>query len=285
MPELPEVQTIVNDLQAIVGKKITGFWSDFEKAIKTEGFLKKVTGKKIISIFRSGKNIIISLESKDFIVLHLKMTGQLLLKTNIRKNDIPSSKYDKHIHHIFLLDKNHQLHFSDIRKFGTLEAVNQSDLAKKVSQKGLDPFSEQYNFKNFKKLLERTANPHPPAGGGGKNLKQFLMDQTIISGIGNIYASEIPFEAKISPLRKIDLLSEQEAKTLFHSIKKILTKAIKLRGTSFSDYRDSSGKKGAFQNCLNVYKRNGQKCRSCATIVEKITIGQRSTFYCPACQR
>jgi len=280
MPELPEVQTIVNDLQTIVGKKITGFWSDFEKAIRTKDFEKKVIGKKIASVFRSGKNIIIQLDSGAAIVLHLKMTGQLLVKTKGEKlklkNSADSEKYAKYVHHVFYLDKNDKLNFSDIRKFGTLELVSEDALKKKISEKGLDPFSPEYSFKNFKILLGRAKN---------KNLKQFLMDQSFVSGIGNIYASEIPFEAKISPLRKIDLLSKQEEKTLFHSIKKILTKAIKLRGTSFSDYRDSSGKKGSFQNFLKVYKKNGQKCKRCATMVEKITIGQRSTFYCPVCQK
>jgi formamidopyrimidine-DNA glycosylase len=274
MPELPEVQTIVNDLQSIVGMKITGFWSDFGKAVKTKNFAKKITGQKIKKIFRSGKNIIIALNTADSIIIHLKMTGQLLTEKHISKAD--HEKYSKHIHHVFYLGKNYSLNFSDIRKFGTLEVVDAKSLLKKISAKGLDPFSAEYTFRNFQKLLQRAKN---------KNIKQFLMDQSFVSGIGNIYASEIPFDTKLSPLKKVSLLSSAETKKLFISIKKILSKAIKLRGTSFSDYRDGSGKKGAFQNFLKVYKRNGQKCKRCATIIEKITIGQRSTFYCPVCQK
>ena len=274
MPELPEVQTVVNDLQSLVGKKITGFFSNFKKAVKTEGFEKKILEKRILTVFRSGKNIVITLENYESIVVHLKMTGQLLFRKTLDKKT--ETKYEKHIHHTFELGKDHVMYFSDIRKFGTLELLDKETLNKKISEKGLDPFSDAYTLPNFKKLLERAKN---------KNLKQFLMDQTFIAGIGNIYASEIPFAIKISPLRKIGDLSSREEKVLFDSIQKILAKAIRLRGTSFSDYRDSAGKKGAFQNFLKVYKRNGQKCNTCDTIIKKIVIGQRSTFYCPSCQK
>lgn len=285
MPELPEVQTIVNDLQKIISDTIIGFWSDFKKAISVkinnEDFEKIVTHKKIINIFRNGKNIIIELEKKYFIIIHLKMTGQLLLSQNFQFPasgfQIPKqNKYDKHVHHIFKFKKNGELKFSDIRKFATLEIVDEKIFKEKSEQKGLDPFSKKYTLKNFTTLINKNSK---------KNLKQFLMNQSIISGIGNIYASEIPFDAKISPLRKINSLSELEIKELFNSIKKILQKAIKLRGTSFSDYRDSSGEKGSFQNFLKVYKRNSQKCKNCDTIIKKVAVEQRSTFYCSHCQK
>ncbi|MDD5396908.1 MAG: bifunctional DNA-formamidopyrimidine glycosylase/DNA-(apurinic or apyrimidinic site) lyase [Candidatus Moranbacteria bacterium] len=281
MPELPEVQTVVNDLQKIVDNKIINFWSDFEKAIKAptdkKKFAKNILGQKITRVFRGGKNIILTLQNKSAIIVHLKMTGQLLLKISNPKSQMSKekNKYDNYIHHIFYLDNKATLNFSDIRKFGTLELVDEKTLSKKLEEKGLDPFSEQYTFANFQNLLERGKN---------KNLKQFLMDQSYVAGIGNIYASEIPFDIKTSPLRKINSLNSVEAKKLFGSIKKILSQAIELRGTSFSDYRDSSGKKGSFQNFLKVYKRDGQKCKRCDTIIEKSVIGQRSTFHCPKCQ-
>jgi formamidopyrimidine-DNA glycosylase len=274
MPELPEVQTVVNDLQKIIRDKIIDFWSDFPKGIKTKKFAEDIKEKKITTIFRGGKNIIIELENKSAIIAHLKMTGQILLEDHAEKND--RQKYSKHIHHVFYLKKQGRINFSDIRKFGTLELVDEITLKKILEAKGLDPISSNYTFENFIILLQKSKK---------MNLKQFLMDQSLIAGIGNIYASEIPFDVKISPLRKIDSLTAAESKKLFTSIKKILEKAIKLRGTSFSDYRDSKGKKGAFQNFLKVYKKNGQKCKKCDTMVEKIIIGQRSTFYCPKCQK
>lgn len=289
MPELPEVQTVVNDLQTIVGDSITGFWSDFEKGIKTKEFGKKITGQEIIRIFRSGKNIVITLKNGHSIIVHLKMTGQLLLKVESGKlkveNNKDADKYEKYVHHIFYLGKNHTLNFSDIRKFGTLELADEKTLAEKISTKGLDPFSVEYTFKNFQLLLVRGKNKTSHSRVTGKNLKQFLMDQSFISGIGNIYASEIPFDAKLSPLRKINSFNTVESKKLFSSIKKILSKAIKLRGTSFSDYRDANGKTGSFQKFLKVYGKAGKKCPTCDTIVHKVIIGQRSTFYCPKCQK
>ena len=274
MPELPEVQTIVNDLQILIGDTITGFFSDFKKAIKSDDFERKIVGKKIKTVERLGKNIIIELSDKNFIVAHLKMTGKLILaarpKSNIKRQE------EKHLHHIFILQKNGTLEFHDIRKFATLELANASKITEIKNSKGIDPFSKDFTFQNFSKIIKNKEN---------KSVKSFLMNQTAVSGIGNIYASEIPYDCRISPLRKINSLQKVEIKSLYKSILKILSLAIEMRGTSFSDYRDANGKRGGFQEYLTVYGKAGKKCQVCDTMIEKNVVEQRSTFHCPKCQK
>jgi formamidopyrimidine-DNA glycosylase len=270
MPELPEIQTIVNDLQQIIGDHITGFVSYWPKSIKNSSvkkFATNISGRKILGIERIGKNIAIALASGNIILIHLKMTGQLVLD-----NKNADTKYARHI---FYLKRNGALEFRDIRKFGTLEIIDDKKLAAIREDRGVDPFSKYFTLKKFSALLDKQKN---------KVIKAVLMDQQVVAGIGNIYASEILFEAKILPMRKTNSLKTEEIKKLYQSIKKILRKAVLLRGTSSSDYRDVQGEKGQFQDHLKVYQRAGKKCVKCATIVEKLIIGQRSTFYCPHCQ-
>ncbi|EKD58780.1 MAG: hypothetical protein ACD_56C00053G0002 [uncultured bacterium] len=275
MPELPEVQTIVNDLQILTGDTITGFWTNFTKAIKSDDFEEKIKGQKIAGVKRLGKNIVIELANDTFIVAHLKMTGKLLL-SNQKLITSNQKIQTKHLHHVFSLQKNGALEFHDIRKFATLELADKKRLSEIESGKGINPLSKEFTLKKFTELIEVRKN---------KSIKSFLMDQTAISGIGNIYASEIPYDAKLNPIRKLQTLSETERKSLFKSTLKILVKAISKRGTSFSDYRDAKGKKGEFQNYLKVYKKAGKSCAKCATIIEKNVIEQRSTFHCPTCQQ
>lgn len=271
MPELPEVQTIVNDLQILAGDKFTGFWTNFEKAIKSNDFEKKLIGQKIKSVQRISKNIVFELSDEKFLILHLKMTGKLILS---HQSSVISNQ--KHLHHVFSLQKNGTIEFHDIRKFATLEIITKEKLLKMTEEKGIDPLSKDFTFTKFKTLSKKYTN---------KNIKSFLMDQKVISGIGNIYASEIPHEAKLNPFRKMNSLSEAELQILHGSIIKILKRAVKLRGTSFNDYRDAKNLRGSFQNHLKVYKKAGKNCAKCGTIIEKSVVEQRSTFHCPTCQK
>ncbi len=167
------------------------------------------------------------------------------------------------------------MEFHDIRKFATLEMVDAKKIQQLSQARGLDPFAENFTLQNFEKTIFSKKN---------KSVKSVLMDQTLISGIGNIYASEIPYDAKLNPLRKIAGLKKEEVSSLYKSILKILTRAIKMRGTSISDYRDASGQKGGFQNQLKVYGKAGKNCIKCDTMIEKNIVEQRSTFHCPTCQ-
>jgi len=271
MPELPEVQTIVSDLhQTIIGQKIVNFETAWEKALKNTSlseFKKTILSQKITDIQRRGKNILIFLENDWVILVHLKMTGQLIFQNKPSKNKI--------LRHNFFLESGF-LEFRDVRKFGSLNLVKKADLEKYFEKLGIDALNPKFTTQKLTKILQKNKT---------KNLKSVLLEQNLITGIGNIYASEILFEAKINPHRQTGSLSAIEINQLHRAIKKILRKAVRMRGTSDSDYLDGYGHKGHFQEVLQVYRKNGQKCPICGTIIEKSTIGQRSTFYCPHCQK
>jgi len=295
MPELPEVQTIISDLnKKIKGDTITGFWSDHKKAIKNNfgDFIKGIKGRKILEAERIGKNIFINLSGGKTIYIHLKMTGHLLVKTQITNNKSQTkSKFfedrvNQYVHHVFYLGENKKMEFSDLRKFGKIVLVDTDKIKelKEIKNLGVDAMDDEVTLGKFQEILSKKS----ARGGlayGEKKIRDVLMDQNIISGIGNIYASEILFDAKILPARKVGQLKKSEIKAIRNSIKKVLNKAIKLRGTSDSDYRDTSGAPGGFQKVLRVYRRTGKKCVRCGTIVKRIKMGQRSAFICPRCQR
>jgi formamidopyrimidine-DNA glycosylase len=292
MPELPEVQTIVSDLnKKIKGDTITGFWSDWKKSVKmpVEKFAKEIRGKKILGASRIGKNIFLNLLGGKTIYIHLKMTGHLLVKFPPKadqpraekvkscKKDYFSEKVNQYIHHAFHLKSGRTLEFSDLRKFGkiVLADTNKTGEIKEIRNLGIDAMGSDFTFEKFNEILDNRKT----------RIKLLLVDQGKIAGIGNIYVSEILFEAGILPSRPAHKINETERKKLFAAIKKVLERAIKLRGTSDSDYRDTAGAPGKFQEVLKVYRRSGKKCPHCGTMVQREKMGQRGTFFCPRCQK
>jgi formamidopyrimidine-DNA glycosylase len=294
MPELPEVQTTVDGLNKKIKKRrITGVWFGAPKLVKKPGpkdLEKQIKGSKIIEVKRRGKNILIYLDKGNLLLIHMKMTGHLLYgKWKIKK--APKGKYEilslvrgpmqekvnDYIRAIFYLDNGFQFALSDLRKFAKMvfgkaeEMENSPELAKL----GPDPTDKNFTFKKFKEAIK---------GRRGK-IKQVLMDQGIISGIGNIYSDEILWFAKINPLRSAGELGEAELKRAYFGTKKILKKALKLGGTSTSDYRNFSGKPGLYSKELMVYGKEGEPCPHCATEIKRMKIGGRSAHYCPHCQR
>lgn len=290
MPELPEVQTVVSDLnQKIKGDKITDFWSEWPKAIKGQSlaaFKKEIIGRKILGARRVGKNIFVDLSGdplhpsrgKKTLYLHLKMTGHLLIKEKNKDSQYFADRVNQYIRHKFFLGKNKALEFSDVRKFAKIVLDDTAKIAnlKEIQALGVDAVSPEFTFKKFNELLEK--KPKMPIG-------ILLMEQNLIAGIGNIYRSEILFVAGVLPERKNETLTAGERKKVFQATGRILRKAIKLRGTSESDYRDTAGAPGSFQKVLQVYKRHGKKCFKCATIVVRKKMAQRSVFFCPGCQK
>jgi len=299
MPELPEVQTVVSDLnKKIKGDTITGFWSDWPSTIKNstlDKFKKNIIGRKILGARRLGKNMFIDLSGNKTLYIHLKMTGHLLVKNilphpakatlsskerglggEVEKNYF-DDKVNNYIHHIWNLGKEKTLEFSDVRKFAkiVLDDTEKINNLKEIKALGIDAMSPQFTFQKFESILNQ--RKHRPVG-------LVLMEQEKIAGIGNIYRSEILFDAGIDPRKKNGELKPTEKKKIFNSTKKILKKAIEMRGTSDSDYRDTSGAPGNFHKVLKVYKKTGQKCRRCDTIIKRIKMGQRSVFFCPQCQ-
>lgn len=300
MPELPEVQTIVNDLNnKVKGLSITDVWTDWPKYFKRskgrfDGFKKVVRNKKIEKVWRLGKNIIFDLSGDKKMLIHQKMTGHLLIGRWQIKNNKPvvlekgllAEKVNDYIHAIFYLSGSpsskvgagKMMGFSDLRKFGKILTASKKDFAvlDDVKKVGPDPLQKGFGFAQLKSLVTKKRGP----------IKKVLMDQNVISGIGNIYADEILFVSKIHPLTKIESLDDKKLKIIFEASKKILKKAIRLRGTSTSDYRDTAGKKGGYGNVRLVYQREGEKCPNrCGGIIKRIKVGGRSAHFCSNCQK
>jgi len=292
MPELPEVETIVRDLKKkIIGRTIKAAWFDAPKLIKPSAKnLQKIKGLKIEDIKRRAKNILIYLSDKKLLLIHQKLTGHLLYgKWKIKK--IQNSKFkvqsllkgpleedvNNYIHLIFYLDNGWQMALSDLRKFAKILFGSQEEIEnlEEIKKLGPEPLEKSFDFKKFKEVITRKS---------GK-IKQVLMDQNVIAGIGNIYSDEILWEAKIHPFRAVKSLSEDDLKKIFLSLKKILSEALRLRGTSVSDYRDPAGKKGYYEVRRRVYQREGEKCRRCSALIKRVKIAGRSAHFCPKCQK
>ena len=229
------------------------------------------------------------------------MTGHLLVKLHLASalslarrgskgevgKDYFTDKVNQYIHHIWTLKNSAKggsasggktMEFSDLRKFGKIVLDNTKKISelKEVKALGVDAMSLEFTLKKFEEILNRKNN---------KPLGLVLMEQELIAGIGNIYRSEILFEAGILPTRLVKNIKSPEIKKLYLAIQKVLRKAIKLRGTSDSDYRDTAGAPGSFQKALKVYKRSGKKCLKCGKIILRGKMGQRSVFHCSRCQK
>lgn len=307
MPELPEVETIVSDLNKILpGLIIRDFWCNAKNIIKQpksfNKFKNDITGKKILKISRRGKNILIEISDSLIILVHQKMTGHLLFgkyQTVSQKSKIKSPKlknniiwetaeagplrddpYNRFIHMVLTLSNEKHLVLSDVRKFAKVMLINKNDLENFPDLKNLgpEPLEKDFTLKEFQKILGKT--------GKNKKIKQFLMEQKNIVGIGNIYADEILWQAGVNPLRNSGDLNEKDIENIFNAIKEVLKTAIKAGGDSMSDYRRPSGEKGNYQNMQNAYRQTGKLCKkNDGGIIKRIKLGQRSTHFCPVHQK
>lgn len=271
MPELPEVETTVKGLQKVLNRTFVDVWTDTPKLIKKPSsfalFRKRIKDKKIKKIYRRGKNIIFNLSDDYSLLIHQKMTGHLLYD-KWGKND----RYNSYIHLKFTLDNGKTLALSDLRKFAKVQLQKTKSLLEELSSLGPEPL--KISFEQFKNLFEKRR---------GK-IKKVLMNQNIIVGIGNIYADEILWETKIHPFKDVSEITDEEFKKIYIATKRILKKALELGGTSTSDYRDVHGKKGSFGDIRKAYRREGEKCSRCGTIIKRKKIDTRSTCFCPKCQ-
>ncbi len=270
MPELPEVETVKEALRnCVLGKVINSVDVYYEKILENiskDDFCKVLKGQKIIDIDRYGKYLIFKL-SKGFIVSHLRMEG---------KYHYDMRQHDKHTHIVFNFEDETNLAYHDVRKFGKMNYFDlNTDIynVKPLSKLGLEPFLMKDGTKLYEKLKKCK-----------KPIKQVLLDQEIIAGIGNIYADEICFYSKISPFRLACDLSKYECDLIVENAKKVLTFAIKLGGSTVKSYQSAHGIDGKFQNELAVYSKQGQTCKVCGSIIVKTKIAQRGTHYCPKCQ-
>jgi len=296
MPELPEVETTVRELnKKILGLKIKDVWTDWAKMIKRpknfNDFKKEIIGRKIERVERRGKNILFQLSGDKTMLIHQKLTGHLLVGKwqLVGKKWKPlikgplEEKVNDYIHLMFYLSNSIKggastmLALSDLRKFAKVLVVDTEDLIelKDIKNLGPDPLAKEFTFEKFKEALKNKR---------GK-IKQVLMDQEVIAGIGNIYSDEILFEARVHPFKDISKLPEKELKAIYRAMNKILKKAIKAKGESISDFRRTSGEKGGFDSLRKVYRREGEKCPCCGAIIQRIKLAGRSAHFCPKCQR
>jgi len=279
MPESPEVQTTVAGLETkVLNRTFVDVWHDWYKFPE-----KELKGKKILKVWRRAKNIIFDLSDNHSLLVHQKMTGHLLLGNWVLENKkwVPVKRgllddpYNRFLHLIFFLDNGKMLALSDARKFAKVQIYKKDDLLKELGKLGPEPLEKNFTFEKFKSCL---------ASRRGR-VKQVIMDQSVIAGVGNIYASEALWVAKIHPEKRVEKLSDKELKSLYEAITKVLKLGVKLGGESFSDYRKPDGSKGDFDTERKAYQREGQKCHRCGTKIKRLVLGQRSSFYCPHCQK
>lgn len=269
MPELPEVETVRKSLEdTIINKKIVQVEVFYPKVLQGIQNGEEVLQEKSFSkILRRGKYLLLLLKPNGVLLCHLRMTGKLSYQETL--------VLKKHDHLVFALDEG-WLIYSDIRKFGGLVYYETLEEAKaSIGHLGKEPLSENFTPEYL----------YQKSRGKKKALKAFLLDQSIIAGIGNIYADEILFRAKLRPMKPSLELTKEDCERLVFSIKIILEDAIILGGSSIQNYSDALGKKGSFQEKHEVYGRSNQACKVCQHVLEKIQVVGRTTTYCPNCQR
>ena len=273
MPELPEVETVVRDLRPHVLGCILGRVTVSRQALRrpwSAAWSRLLTGRKVREVTRRGKWILLGLEGGLVLVIHLGMTGQL----KVMPADAPR---ENHTHAIFPLgDGQTQLRFRDIRRFGSLTLFPDEQALQRFFEKsGLGPEPFELELRGFRERLRTTQ----------RSLKAVLLDQRIVAGVGNIYADESLFEARLHPAHLGRDTSAAEARRLQAAIVSVLTRAIDRRGSSIRDYVGGSSLKGQYQDEFRVYGRTGEPCPRCRRPIERLRLAGRSTHYCPRCQK
>lgn len=271
MPELPEVETIVRDLARLLpGAKIgdvTVEKADLIDGNTPKGFAAKLKGRTIRGVERRAKNIVVDLGG-DRLLVNLGMTGRLLVA---RAGEPDPS----HLGVRIALDRGRELRYHDVRRFGRLWTLPEAAWREWDGELGVEPLSDAFSDAW---LVEA-------AGRSRVAIKTWMMDQARVVGVGNIYASEALFHARVDPRRPANGLDAAELGRVRNGVRHVLQAAIDHRGTTFLDYRDAQGEEGGFASRLQVYDREGQPCPRCGGVIERIVQGGRSTFFCPACQR
>lgn len=287
MPELPEVETIRRGLaRSVLDKKIKAIQINWPPAVKTDltDFVSSLSDSSINQIDRKGKLLIFELTGeKKFLLVHLKMTGQLIYQLGKQMvagghklSETDWQVPNKQTRVIFKFADKSTLYFNDSRKFGYLKIVDRAAKDKIAAGFGVEPLSPAFTLKKIKEILK----------GKKTSLKALLLNQALVAGIGNIYADEICFAAGVKPSRPASQLTDAEIKKLYRCSQSILRQAIKYGGTTWRDFIDHNGKKGNFTNYLKVYGQAGQSCARCRKgVIKKIKVAGRGTCYCPSCQR
>jgi formamidopyrimidine-DNA glycosylase len=286
MPELPEVEIVRQSLNKNIKQKRVKkvIVRNSNLRIKLPSNFKKILENKIIqNVSRFSKYLILNLSNDEFCIIHLGMSGTIHLIKNKQKDILTNLSFynspllpKKHNHIEIIFDK-FRIIYNDPRRFGFFQIIKTSDnLRKRFLHFGPEPFDKKFNIDYFQNFIREK----------NKNIKNLLIDQNFVSGIGNIYASEILFLSKIDPIKKIKFLKKKECNQIILSSKKILLKAIKKGGSSIRDFKNTEGSKGSFQDSFKVYQRENLNCKriGCKGKIIKIVIVNRSTFFCNSCQ-
>ena len=281
MPELPEVETVARDLRPrILGATIVGARTSWARTLRThtpEAFAEAVAGRRVEGVGRRAKQIVIELSGDAAMTIHLKMTGQLFV--------VPAeTPEDPYVRLVLELADGREIRFRDIRKFGKIglygrdpvtgELVAEVGGAALFASLGPEPLDPGFSVRDFRRRLRRRSG----------RLKPLLLDQSFVAGVGNIYADEALWAARLHPLRTAGTLRPPDERHLYDSMRRILAEAIERRGSSIDDYTAPDGD-GSMQERLQVYQRTGEPCPRCGRPVKRIVIGARSTHFCSWCQR
>jgi formamidopyrimidine-DNA glycosylase len=275
MPELPEVQTIVDDLNAagLLRSRITGATVYWPRSIATpsaKSFCRRIRGNVISAIRRRGKFLVFDFETGEHLLIHLRMSGRLHLVSGVPRRQ-------KHEHVILKIHDGRQLRFHDTRKFGRMYLVEELETI--VGKLGPEPLAKSFKAKSFSQRLKSRR----------RQLKPLLLDQTFIAGLGNIYVDEALWEARIHPCRIASALSDTEIRALHRAIPRVLKRGLKNLGTSLgtgkANFYSVARRTGRNRDELKVFRRTGQQCPRCKATIEKIMVGQRSTHICETCQK
>ena len=288
MPELPEVETVARDLRRrIVGATIVGARCSWARTLRShtpDAFAEAVAGRRIEAVGRRAKQIVVELSGEAALTIHLKMTGQLVFVGESRfgaghpNDSMVGNLPDKSTRVTIDFDSDAHLYFNDQRKFGWMRLMPTADVPnidfmKKV---GPEPLSEDFTWETFKSRLLRRKN---------SNIKAVLLDQTIVAGIGNIYADECLWGAMINPATLAGSLSDTQIKLLYKEMRFVLKLAIEKGGSTNRNYVDAVGKKGSYMDFARVFRREGLGCPRCGDIVVKTRVASRGTHICPTCQQ
>lgn len=273
MPELPEVETICRGLRPhLLGRRIVQvdvLQPALRKTVAPD-FAARLRGRTVVEVGRKGKYILISLDGRNLWLFHLGMSGKLIHV----EQEKPREKHD---HIIVKLDTGRELRYHDPRRFGLSLVVPRKDLhaLPELSGLGLDPFDGAFDARYLYQFTRRSA----------RRIRDVLIDQRVLAGLGNIYANEVLYRVGARPTARAERLTRNTVERIATMIPELLREAIRWCGTSFSDYRDAEDRFGEFQNHLRVYDREGEPCRICPSRIKRVARGNRSVFYCPTCQR
>ena len=273
MPELPEVETICRGLELhLAGRRILRV-KVLERRLRClvhRKFAEYLEGRTILRVERRAKYILIRLNGDLVWLVHLGMSGKLV-------HVDPQRDKEKHDHILVSLDSGQELRYHDPRRFGLSLVVPANELhhLPQLKHLGLDPFDPRFTGSYLHSFTQRS----------DRRIRDLLLDQQIVAGIGNIYANEILSRVGVRPTMRCRRLRRSRVEAIAAMIPEVLREAIRWCGTSFSDYRDADDKFGEFQNHLRVYDRDGEKCRLCPSPIKRVAIGNRSVFYCPTCQK